>query len=411
MPAPCTRLSPAWSNAKLLDLISIWGEEAVQYQLRSSCRNYTTHGQVSQGMIARGHDQDTLQCRVKVKELWNAYHKVREANHHSSAAPTSCRFYKDLDVILSSEPTSTAKTTVDTSVARMSVDSGPSQEEEILDEDGEGDPEAVDESEACSQLFFIPEAASQSQEKAPAQLQLVPFQNTDFSKTSTCENQEIQSKVLSLASSISSQHRTPEPPEYRKEKGYLRSEVVTWFMWKYNASCKQKKAGDSSLRAGQREKTGEQVTHGSHCGHCIRKAMGGYICGCPYESCMSQACWSLDLMGARDDSVPFDLSVSANIVGGTGGRGIAIGDGCGAITFTGVVSAREEKFALCLPLISLTLVAEALMWMVLEVSSVSKVLTLNVVGTKDSSLAGVHFLFSGSLCGEDMAHFLFFLEE
>ncbi|EMP39066.1 Zinc finger and SCAN domain-containing protein 29 [Chelonia mydas] len=134
IPAPCTRRSPAWSNAELLDLIGIWGEEAVQSQLRSSRRNYDTYGQISRRMTERGHDRDTLQCRVKMKELRNAYHKVREANCRSGAAPTSCHFYKELDAILGVDPTSTVKAPVDTSLACMTVESGPSQEEEILDE-------------------------------------------------------------------------------------------------------------------------------------------------------------------------------------------------------------------------------------------------------------------------------------
>ncbi|EMP28747.1 hypothetical protein UY3_14133 [Chelonia mydas] len=165
MPAPSTRRSSTWSNAELLDLISIWGEEAVQYQLRSSHRNDDTYAQISRCTTERGHDQDTLECRVKVKELRNAYHKAWEANRCSSAAPTSCRFYKELNTILCGDPTST----VAISVARMPVKSGPSQEKEILHEDleGDGDPEAEDDSEvrdACSQeLFSTPEEASQSQ--------------------------------------------------------------------------------------------------------------------------------------------------------------------------------------------------------------------------------------------------------
>ncbi|EMP36138.1 Zinc finger and SCAN domain-containing protein 29 [Chelonia mydas] len=153
MPAPRTRRSPAWNNAKLLDLISIWGEEAVQSQLRSSHRNYDTYGQISRCMTERGHDWNTLLCRVKVKERQNTYHKAWEANFHSGAASTSCQFYKELDVILSGNPTSTEKATVDTSLAHTPVESGPSQGEEILDEDVEGDPEAEDDSEvrdACS---------------------------------------------------------------------------------------------------------------------------------------------------------------------------------------------------------------------------------------------------------------------
>ncbi|EMP28138.1 hypothetical protein UY3_14788 [Chelonia mydas] len=81
----------------------------------------------------------------------------------------SCTFYKELDAILGGNFTSTAKATVHTSVARLPVESGPSQEEEILNEDVEfdGDPEAEDDLEvrdACSQeLFSTPQEARQSQ--------------------------------------------------------------------------------------------------------------------------------------------------------------------------------------------------------------------------------------------------------
>ncbi|EMP25621.1 hypothetical protein UY3_17311 [Chelonia mydas] len=103
-----------------------------------------------------------------MKELQNTYHKVQEANCHSSAASTSCRLYKELDAILGGDPTSTAKAPVDTWLACVPVESGLSQEEEILDEDLEGDPEAEDDLEvrdACSQkLFSTSEELSQSQQ-------------------------------------------------------------------------------------------------------------------------------------------------------------------------------------------------------------------------------------------------------
>ncbi|XP_074806154.1 uncharacterized protein LOC141985864 [Natator depressus] len=168
MPTPRTRRSPAWSNVELLDLIIVWGEEAVQSQLHSSCRNYDTYGQISQCMIERGQDQDTLQCRVKVKELRNAYHKARGRQTAALVlCPLTAGSTKSWAQYSVATPTSTVKTTVDTSVACIPVESGQSQEEEILHEDVEGDPEAEDDSEvreACSQkLFSTPEAASQSQ--------------------------------------------------------------------------------------------------------------------------------------------------------------------------------------------------------------------------------------------------------
>ncbi|EMP28621.1 Zinc finger and SCAN domain-containing protein 29 [Chelonia mydas] len=102
---PHAKRSPVWSNGKVRDLISVCGEEAVQSQLRSCCRNYDTVGQISRDMMERGHDRDTLQCRIKVKELQNAYRKAHEANSCCGAAPATCRFHKELDVILGADLT------------------------------------------------------------------------------------------------------------------------------------------------------------------------------------------------------------------------------------------------------------------------------------------------------------------
>ncbi|XP_044884174.1 uncharacterized protein LOC123376314 [Mauremys mutica] len=128
------------------------GGEAVQSQLRSSRRNYDTFGQISRDMMERGHDRDALQCRVKVKELWNAYRKAYEANNRSGAAPATCHFYKELDAILEGDPTSTPSSTMDTSES-----SSTRQEEEEEQSGSEGAEEVEDTPEsldACSQELF-----------------------------------------------------------------------------------------------------------------------------------------------------------------------------------------------------------------------------------------------------------------
>ncbi|EMP31663.1 Zinc finger and SCAN domain-containing protein 29 [Chelonia mydas] len=135
---PRARQSPVWSNGEVLDLISVWGKEAVQSQLRFSRRNYDTFGQISRDMMERGHDRDALHCRVKVKELWNAYHKACKANRCSGAAPATRRFYEELDAILGADPTSTPSTTMDTSEA-VAAQSSTRQEEESGSEGAEED--------------------------------------------------------------------------------------------------------------------------------------------------------------------------------------------------------------------------------------------------------------------------------
>ncbi|KAM7181106.1 uncharacterized protein RBU57_000040 isoform 2-T2 [Macrochelys suwanniensis] len=111
-------------------------------------------------MMDWGHDRDTLQCRVKVKELQNAYRKAREANSHSGGAPATCRFYKELDAILGGDPTSTPRTTMDPSEASSTKQE---EEKESGSEGAEEEGDTPVSLDACSQEpFSSQEEGSQS---------------------------------------------------------------------------------------------------------------------------------------------------------------------------------------------------------------------------------------------------------
>ncbi|KAM7181432.1 uncharacterized protein RBU57_000244 [Macrochelys suwanniensis] len=111
-------------------------------------------------MTERGCDRDVVQCQVKVKELRNAYCKACEANGCSSAAPAICKFYKELDVILGGDPTSTATITMDTS--EPSTARGE-EEEESPSEGAEAGGDTPESLEARRQeLFSSQEEGSQS---------------------------------------------------------------------------------------------------------------------------------------------------------------------------------------------------------------------------------------------------------
>ncbi|XP_073213544.1 myb/SANT-like DNA-binding domain-containing protein 7 [Lepidochelys kempii] len=158
---PCTRRSPVWSNDEVLDLINVWREEAVQSQLRSSHRNYDTFGQISRDMMERGHGRDALKCRVKVKELWNAYRKAREANRCSGAAPATCCFYEEVDAILGGDPISTPRTTMDTSEPSSTRQE---KEEKSWNEGAEEEGDTPAFLDVCNQdLFSSQKEGSQSQ--------------------------------------------------------------------------------------------------------------------------------------------------------------------------------------------------------------------------------------------------------
>ncbi|XP_073162856.1 uncharacterized protein [Lepidochelys kempii] len=131
-------------------------------QLRSSHRNYSTFGQISR---ERGHDQDALQCRIKVKELRNAYCKARETNSHSGAAPVTCRFYKELDMLLGADPTSTPNTIMDTSEPSSTRPGEEKEEEQSGSKGAEAEEDTPESLDACGQeLFLSQEEGSQSRQ-------------------------------------------------------------------------------------------------------------------------------------------------------------------------------------------------------------------------------------------------------
>ncbi|XP_077668140.1 uncharacterized protein LOC144262288 [Eretmochelys imbricata] len=97
--------APAWTEWEVRDLITVWGEESMLSELRSSFRNAKTFVKISQGMKDRGHNRDLKQCCVKLKELRQAYQKTGEANGRSGSEPQTCRFYDELHAILGSSAT------------------------------------------------------------------------------------------------------------------------------------------------------------------------------------------------------------------------------------------------------------------------------------------------------------------
>ncbi|XP_065452811.1 myb/SANT-like DNA-binding domain-containing protein 2 [Chrysemys picta bellii] len=125
--------APAWTVREVLDLIAIWGEDSVLAELCSKRRNAKTFEKISKGMMERGHNRDSLQCRVKVKEVRQAYQKTREANGRSGAESQTCRFYAELHAILGGPATTTPPLTVDSEegvISTMPEDSADGEDEE-----------------------------------------------------------------------------------------------------------------------------------------------------------------------------------------------------------------------------------------------------------------------------------------
>ncbi|XP_065406452.1 uncharacterized protein LOC135972405 [Chrysemys picta bellii] len=88
-------------------------------------------------MKDRGHNRDAQQCRVKIKELRQAYHKAREANGRSGAEPQTCRFYADLHAMLGGAATTTPTVCFDSINGESHNREAGSGYEEDDDEDNE----------------------------------------------------------------------------------------------------------------------------------------------------------------------------------------------------------------------------------------------------------------------------------
>ncbi|XP_065406457.1 myb/SANT-like DNA-binding domain-containing protein 2 [Chrysemys picta bellii] len=99
--------APVWTQREIRDLLTIWGDESVLAELCSSKQNGKILEKVSKAMKDRGHNRDAQQCRVKIKELRQAYRKAREANGRSGAEPQTCCFYAELHAMLGDAATTT----------------------------------------------------------------------------------------------------------------------------------------------------------------------------------------------------------------------------------------------------------------------------------------------------------------
>ncbi|XP_050824445.1 myb/SANT-like DNA-binding domain-containing protein 2 [Gopherus flavomarginatus] len=131
--------APAWTAREVLDLIAIWREDSVLTELRSKRRNEKIFEKISKAMMAKGHTRDSVQCRVKVKELRQAYQKTKAANGRSRSGPKTCRFYAEVHAILGGCATTTPPLSVDSEVgvviSAMAEDSVDGEDEEEEEED------------------------------------------------------------------------------------------------------------------------------------------------------------------------------------------------------------------------------------------------------------------------------------
>ncbi|XP_073163653.1 uncharacterized protein [Lepidochelys kempii] len=212
--------APAWTEREVRDLIAVLGEESVLSELRSSFRNAKTFVKISQGMKDRGHNRDPKQCRVKLKELRQAYQKTRGVNGCSGSEPQTCRFYDELHAILGGSAITTLAVLFDS----FNGDGGNT--EAGFGDEEDDDDEVVDSSQQASGETGFPD----SQElflTLDLDLEPVPAEPTQGCLLDPAGGEGTSAACVSMITGSSPSQRLVK---IRKKKKHTRDEMFSELM-------------------------------------------------------------------------------------------------------------------------------------------------------------------------------------
>ncbi|XP_065415777.1 SRRM2 protein homolog rsr-2-like [Chrysemys picta bellii] len=253
MQADNRKRAPAWTVREVLDLIAVWGEDSVLAELRSKRRNAKTFEKISKGMMERGHNRDSEQCRVKVKELRQAYQKTKEANGRSRSEPRTCRYYAELHAILGGAATTTPPLFVDSGSGIVSTpeDSADGVEEE----------EEEDELAESTQHSLLPNSQDLflTLTEVPSQASQASTQDSDpMEGTSAAANSSSLPPPSRRLSQIRRRKKKTRDEMFSEIMQSSRSDRAHLNEWKETVSKYRKEVSEREDRRDQREERRDQ---------------------------------------------------------------------------------------------------------------------------------------------------------
>ncbi|XP_065412339.1 SRRM2 protein homolog rsr-2-like [Chrysemys picta bellii] len=256
MQADNRKRAPAWTVREVLDLIAVWGEDSVLAELRSKRRNAKTFEKISKGMMERGHNRDSEQCRVKVKELRQAYQKTKEANGRSGSEPRTCRFYAELHAILGGAATTTPPVIVDSGSGIVS-----SATPEDSADGGEKEEEDEDELAESTQHSVLPNSQDLflTLTEVPSQASQASTQDSDpMEGTSAAANSSSLPPPSRRLSQIRRRKKRTRDEMFSEIMESNRSDRAHLNEWKETVSKYRKEASEREDRRDQREDMRDQ---------------------------------------------------------------------------------------------------------------------------------------------------------
>ncbi|XP_065416774.1 uncharacterized protein LOC135974118 [Chrysemys picta bellii] len=251
MQADNRKRAPAWTVREVLDLIAVWGEDSVLAELRSKRRNAKTFEKISKGMMERGHNRDSEQCHVKVKELRQAYQKTKEANGRSGSEPRTCRFYAELHAILGGAATTTPPVIVDSGSGIVS-----SATPEDSADGGEEEEEEEDELAESTQHSVLPNSQDLflTLTEVPSQASQASTQDSDpMEGTSAAANSSSLPPPSRRLSQIRRRKKRTRDEMFSEIMESSRSDRAHLNEWKETVSKYRKEASEREDRRDQRE--------------------------------------------------------------------------------------------------------------------------------------------------------------
>ncbi|XP_065415902.1 SRRM2 protein homolog rsr-2-like [Chrysemys picta bellii] len=255
MQADNRKRAPAWTVREVLDLIAVWGEDSVLAELCSKRRNAKTFEKISKGMMERGHNRDSDQCRVKVKELRQAYQKTKEANGRSGSEPRTCRFYAELHAILGGAATTTPPVIVDSG---SGIVSSATPEDSA---DGGEEEEEEDELAESTQHSILPNSQdlSLTLTEVPSQPSQASTQDSDpMEGTSAAANSSSLPPPSRRLSQIRRRKKRTRDEMFSEIMESSRSDRAHLNEWKETVSKYRKEASEREERRDQREERRDQ---------------------------------------------------------------------------------------------------------------------------------------------------------
>ncbi len=114
----------------------MWSNSTIQKELDGAVRNKVIYEKISQKLAKQGHVRDWKQCRSKIKNLKTQYRDIKDHNSRTGNGRKVCKFFSELDDILSHRPASVPLVLFDSGADRRTQ--GESQEESQPEEQTDG---------------------------------------------------------------------------------------------------------------------------------------------------------------------------------------------------------------------------------------------------------------------------------